>query len=255
MGSRTHHLALTLLLLGVIALTTGCATTRIEGEVDPIEPANRVFFNINETLDKHLLKPVAETYANITPRPVRTSITNFFDNLTYLNVVLNAFLQGKLDQGLSDTTRFLFNSTFGIAGLFDVATPMGLPEHEEDFGQTMAVWGVGEGAYLYLPLNGPNTISNTPDFVTSTLLNPLFYITSTILYPVSALNAINKRANLLEATNIRDEAAIDTYTFTREAYLQQRNYLNHDGNPPVTGYDDIFNDDGTDDESGVLMIK
>jgi len=255
MGSRTHHIALTLSLLGVIALTTGCATTRTERDVDPIEPANRVFFNINETLDKHLLKPVAETYANITPRPVRTSITNFFDNLTYLNVVLNAFLQGKLDQGLSDTTRFLFNSTFGIAGLFDVATPMGLPEHEEDFGQTMAVWGVGEGAYLYLPLNGPNTISNTPDIVTSTLLNPFFYITSTILYPVSALNAINKRANLLEATNIRDEAAIDTYTFTREAYLQQRNYLNHDGNPPVTGYDDIFNDDGTDDESGVLMIK
>ena len=257
MGSKIRHLAITILLLGLIGLTSGCATTQVNGGGDPIEPTNRVFFDVNETLDKHLLKPVAETYADITPQLVRTSVTNFFDNLTYLNVILNAFLQGKLDQGLSDATRFLFNSTFGIAGLFDVATTMGLPEHDEDLGQTLAVWGFGKGAFLYIPLEGPNTIRNTPDYVSSTLLNPLFYVTSTILFPVSALSTINKRANLLEATNIRDEAAIDPYTFTREAYLQQRDFLVYDGNPPVEGYDDIFGDGGSggDDSSGVLVIE
>ena len=254
MVSKTRQLSLILLLLGLSGLISGCATTQTNGNVDPIEPANRVFYNINDTLDKHLLKPVAQSYAKITPRPVRTSVTNFFDNLTYLNVVLNSLLQGKLDQGLSDATRFLFNSTIGIGGLFDVATPMGLPEHEEDFGQTMAVWGLGEGAYLYLPLNGPTTVRNTPDIVTSTLLNPFFYITSTILYPISALNTINKRANLLEATNIRDEAAVDPYTFTREAYLQQREFLIHDGNPPVKGYDDVFDDSSDNGESGGVLV-
>jgi ABC-type transporter lipoprotein component MlaA len=254
MGSRIQHRVITLLLLGLIGLTSGCATTQINGAPDPIEPANRVFFNINETLDKHLLKPIAETYVNVTPKLMRTSVTNFFDNLTYLNVILNAFLQGKLDQGLSDATRFLFNSTIGIAGLFDVATPMGLPEHDEDLGQTLAVWGLGKGAFLYIPLDGPNTIRNTPDFVSSTLLNPLFYVTNTILFPISALHTINKRANLLEASNIRDEAAIDPYTFTREAYLQQRDFLIYDGNPPVEGYDDIFDVGGEESGSGGVLV-
>lgn len=254
MVTRIQHRVITLLLLGLIGLTSGCATTQINGATDPIEPANRAFFNINETLDKHLLKPVAETYVNITPKPVRTSVTNFFDNLTYLNVILNAFLQGKLDQGLSDATRFLFNSTIGIAGLFDVATPMGLPEHNEDLGQTLAVWGLGEGAFLYLPIYGPNTVRNIPDSVTSTLLSPFYYVTSTILYPISALYAINKRANLLEATTIRDEAAVDPYTFTREAYLQQREFQIYDGNPPVEGYDDIFGNEGGESGSGGVLI-
>ena len=243
--------------IGILLITTGCATTQTGDSVgsdDPIEPANRVFFDVNETLDKHLLKPVAEVYVDITPVPVRTSITNFFDNLTYLNVILNDFLQGKVEQGLSDMARFIFNSTLGVAGLFDVATPMGLPEHDEDFGQTLAVWGVDKGSYLYIPLFGPNTIRDSADFVPSTLLNPFFYVTSSILFPVNAINTINKRANLLEASNIRDEASVDPYSFTREAHSQQREYLIYDGNPPLTGYDDIFDDDG-DEESGVLVIE
>ena len=144
----------------------------------------------------------------------------------------------------------------GIGGLFDVATPMGLPENDEDFGQTLAVWGVDEGSYLYLPFLGPNTVRDSTDYVPSTLLNPFFYLSSTILFPVTAINAINKRANLLEASNIRDEAAVDLYSFTREAYLQQREYLIHDGNPPITGYDDVFSvDDEQNDGSGVLKIE
>lgn len=233
---------------------SGCASTQTKESADnndPLEPINRISFNFNETLDQYLLKPIAEPYAKYTPEIYRSGITNFFDNLTYLNVVLNSFLQGKFVQGLSDTTRFIVNSTIGFAGLNDIATPMGLEKHKEDLGQTLAVWGVGQGSYLYIPLMGPNTIRNVPDIASSTLLNPLTYITSAILFPVSALNLINTRANLLEETNIRDEAAIEPYSFTREAYLQQRENLIYDGNPPLEGYDDIFEDvgDGASDSS------
>lgn len=236
------------LLVGGCATTKGTATQDTsERNIDPIEPANRVFYSINETLDEMLIKPVAGTYAYVTPDPVRQSISNFFSNLGYLNVILNSFLQGKGEQGWSDTSRFLINSTLGIGGLFDVADDMGFPSHEEDLGQTLAVWGVDQGAYLYLPIAGPRTVRHTPDIASSTLTNPLFYVTSSILYPVTALGVISKRAELLEATRMRDEAALDAYLFTREAYLQRRNYLIYDGNPPIAGYDAIFDmeDDNT----------
>ena len=245
--------------LALFCVLVGCATTQTTDKYtkdDSLEPANRVFFDVNETIDRALIKPVAEIYADVTPNFIRTSITNFFENLAYLNVILNDLLQGKINQGLSDVVRFVANSTMGIGGLFDVATPMGLPEHEEDFGQTLAVWGVDEGSYLYLPFLGPNSVRDSTNYVPSTLLNPFFYLSSTILFPVTAINAVNKRANLLEASNIRDEAAVDLYSFTREAYLQQREYLIHDGNPPITGYDDVFSvDDEQYDGSGVLKIE
>ncbi len=257
-GCRFFKLSKHLIFIGILSVTTGCATTGTQGDVankdDPIEPTNRVFFNVSETLDKHLMKPVAEAYVEITPAPIRTGVTNFFDNLAYLNVILNDLLQGKFEQGVNDSLRFIFNSTLGIGGLFDVASnDMGLEKHEEDFGQTLAVWGVDKGSYLYIPLQGPNTIRDTTDYVPSTFLNPFFYISSAILFPVSALNAINKRANLLEATDIRDEAAVDPYTFTREAHLQKREYLIYDGNPPVEDYDDIFSED--EESGGVLVIE
>jgi phospholipid-binding lipoprotein MlaA len=249
----------TLVLLFVVGLFAGCAGTEQKSYAspDPIEPANRAFYSFNETLDKHLIKPIAETYANITPEPIRSSITNFFDNLAYLNVILNSFLQGKFDQGFSDAGRFLMNTTLGLAGLFDVATPAGMPRHNEDLGQTLATWGVGRGTYLYLPIQGPDTARNLPNIATKLALNPLTYISGAVLFPITALNVINIRANLLDATNIRDEAAVDPYSFTREAYLQQREYLIYDGNPPTEGYDDIFDEElGTgDDEDSVLIIE
>ena len=137
-------------LLFILALS-GCATTPTDGASDPLQPVNRVGYSINDTLDNNLLKPVAEVYKDATPKLMRTGITNFFDNLNYLNVILNSFLQGKLDQGISDTLRFIYNSTFGLAGLVDVSTHIGMPAHNEDLGQTLAVWGVGQGSYLYLP--------------------------------------------------------------------------------------------------------
>ena len=235
-----------------VSLASGCASTQTKGAEtnnDTLEPVNRASFGLNETLDKYIIKPIAEPYAKYTPEVYRSGITNFFENLSYLNVVLHSFLQGKIGQGFSGITRFVVNSTLGVGGLNDIATPMGLPKHNEDFGQTLATWGVGQGSYLVIPLHGPNTVRNTPDMVTSTLLNPFWYISSAILWPVSALNIINTRANLLDATNLRDEAAIEPYTFTREAYLQQRQNLIYDGNPPIEGYDDIFDDieDGSSD--------
>ncbi|MGH8246177.1 MAG: MlaA family lipoprotein, partial [Gammaproteobacteria bacterium] len=244
------------LLLGA-ALITGCASTpdraAAEGDPDPLEPANRAFFSINETLDKYLIKPVAETYADVAPEPFRVMVTNFFDNLTYLNVILNSFLQGKFNEGFSDVGRFIINSTIGIGGLVDVATDMGMEIHDEDLGQTLAVWGAGQGPYVYLPVRGPNSARDLPGIATSYLLNPLIYVTGAVLFPVTALGIINTRANLLDETSIRDEAAIDVYSFTREAYIQRREYLIHDGNPPSEGYDDIFDEDT--DEDSVLIIE
>jgi phospholipid-binding lipoprotein MlaA len=255
-GIRLLKLLKLLVFIGILSVVAGCATTS-NGEVndDPIEPANRVFFDVSETLDKHLMKPIAEAYVEVTPTAVRTSVTNFFDNLTYLNVILNDFLQGKFNQGLTDILRFTYNSIFGIGGLFDVSTDIGMPKNDEDFGQTLAHWGFDKGAYLYIPLMGPNTVRDSTDYVPSTLLNPFYYISSAVLWPVSAINIVNTRANLLEASDLRDEAAVDPYAFTREAYLQQREYKIYDGNPPITGYDDIFGEAGDDDEAGVLVIE
>lgn len=253
----TFFAVLTSLLLAT--LLTGCATTGgdtspgLQANPDPLESVNRASFSFNESLDRYFMKPIAKGYARVTPQLVRSGVTNFFSNLAYLNVMVNSFLQGKIDDGLTDMTRFVFNSTIGIGGLVDVATPMGLEKHNEDTGQTLAVWGSQQGPYLYLPVFGPDTTRNLPNLATSYFLNPLTYVSGTILLPVTALNVINKRANLLEATNIRDEAAVDSYTFTREAYLQKRYYLIHDGNPPLEGYDDIFDNAG--DEEGQLIIQ
>lgn len=244
-------------LLLCAALISGCASTQskpgVEGDPDPLEPANRAFFSINETLDKYLIKPVAESYADVAPEPFRVMVTNFFDNLSYLNVILNSFLQGKFNEGFSDVGRFIINSTIGIGGLVDVATDMGMESHDEDLGQTLAVWGAGQGPYVYLPVRGPNSARDLPGTATSFLLNPLTYVTGVVLFPVTALGIINARANLLDETSIRDEAAVDVYSFTREAYIQRREYLIHDGNPPSDGYDDIFDEDT--DEDSVLIIE
>lgn len=239
-----------------VALVTGCASSQVKQDQetsDPIEPANRAFFSFNETLDKYLIKPAAQGYVKVTPVELRSAVTHFFDNVAYLNVILNEFLQGKVKRGFSDVGRFLVNSTIGIGGLVDVATDMGMPVHEEDLGQTLAVWGASQGAYLYLPVRGPETVRDLPDIASSALLNPLTYITGVVLFPLTALRIVNLRANLLDETNIRDEAAVDKYSFTREAYLQRRQYLIYDGNPPAEGYDEIFEDESK--QKPTLIIK
>ncbi|MDT7043929.1 VacJ family lipoprotein [Candidatus Nitronereus thalassa] len=209
---------------------------------DPIEVINRPIYHANDILDQYVGEPISRVYIDYTPEMVRSSVSNFFDNVSYLNVILNDFLQGKGKQGVEDSSRFLINSTFGALGLFDIATPLGLEKHNEDFGQTLAVWGVGQGSYLVLPFLGPNTARDVPDLGFSTVTNILFYVSNPVAVPVAVLGFIDKRSRFDQAIQIRNEVAVEPYLFTREAYLQHRNFLIYDGNPPIED-EDLFLDE------------
>lgn len=227
---------------------SGCATT--PGNIDPYENFNRKIYAFNTTFDDHIAEPVANAYTTVTPGFMQTGVSNFFRNLSNVNVILNDFLQGKLKQGFSDTGRLAINSTIGILGLFDVAKRIGLDQHDEDFGQTLAVWGVNSGPYLVLPFVGPYTLRGTPSIAVDAITNPLL----TTYPPLLGLNAINARARADGALRFIDEAALDPYVFTRESFLQWRNYLIHDGNPPVSeDFDDLEDElleaDISDEES------
>ncbi|MGH8592195.1 MAG: MlaA family lipoprotein [Gammaproteobacteria bacterium] len=243
-----------------VAILPGCATqsTLSEDESDPLEGTNRAIYDFNESLDTYVMRPVAETYVDYTPELVRDGVTNFFNNLGYINVIFNELLQGKLKQSIADIGRFTINSTLGIGGFIDIASAGSVPKHDEDFGQTLGVWGVDEGAYLVLPVLGPSSARDVPRYITSTLLNPLFYITSPIIPASGVLGAVNERSNFLEATRLRDEAALDPYTFTREAYRQRRLNDIYDGNPPLEDLDEGEEGDEGDGEeaaSNVLRIE
>ena len=251
---------ITTLLLLCVVLLAGCATlspvdqNRQAGpNVDPVDPyenINRKFYNITDTLDRHILEPVANVYIEYVPNPLRRSIGNFYDNVGYPNVVLNAFLQGKVRQGFEDTLRFAVNSTIGLFGLFDMATPMGLVQHDEDFGQTLGVWGVKTGAYLYLPFHGPSSSRDISSIPIGMVTNALFYVSSAAIFaPIGVLGIIDRRARFSDAIMIRDQAALDPYLFVREASLQQRKHLIYDGNLPPESYADSLQDDLLQDTS------
>ena len=233
---RHHNLLWVLVVFLSASFSGGCATTG-GAEGDTLERPNRVSFNFNEGLDKYFMKPVAKSYRRVTPNPLRAGVTRFFSNLYYPNTILNDFLQGKFEQGSQDVARFVINSTLGLGGLLDPASTGGLKQHNEDLGQTLATWGVGQGPYLVLPLQGPNTVRNAGNLGTSAILNPLFYVATVAALPVGVLDLISRRANLLEKSEIRDAAALDTYAFTREVYLQRRTNLIYDGDPPPTHYE------------------
>ena len=231
------------------ALLTGCATMQsADPEVpdnDPFESVNRPIYRANDFIDRRIAKPVTEAYVSYTPQPVQNSVSNFFDNVVYPNVILNDFLQGKGTQGLEDLGRFLVNTTFGFLGVWDMATPLGLEAHDEDFGQTLGVWGMDESIYLVLPFIGPSTVRDVPNLGVSTVTNILFYVPSPYVVPVALLGFIDLRARLNEAVTFRDETAVEPYLFTREAYLQHRKFLIYDGNPPID--DDLYLGDPFDD--------
>ncbi len=233
------HPALTsvsLLLLGLcLVLLGGCAS--VPGppdERDPFESYNRAMYAFNDSVDKAVIRPVAQTYKDYTPQLLQTGISNFFDNIGDLNVLVNDLLQFKLEQAVSDFGRILWNSTVGIFGLIDVASHMGLPKHDEDFGQTFAVWGVPDGPYIVLPLLGPSTARDTVGWVGDIYVDPLFTLQEdgTIYWGAIALRFIDTRADLLSASRVLEQAAIDPYIFMRDAYLQHRRNLIYDGNPP-----------------------
>lgn len=229
-----------------VPAAANAAPAESAGNDDPLEGFNRAMYAFNENLDTYVLKPVAKGYRAVLPSPVRTGVSNFFGNLHDPVIMLNNLFQGKIGNAFSDLWRFIVNTTVGIYGLFDVATPLGLEKHNEDFGQTLGKWGVGEGVYVVWPFFGPSTLRDTGGDVVDWQLYPPNHMeegsTRDKLY---ALEIVNRRAQLLEAGDILEQAAgKDPYTFVREAFRQRRKNLIHDGSPPTEAPDSIlFEDD------------
>jgi phospholipid-binding lipoprotein MlaA len=224
----------------MLAVTlSGCATNDPR---DPLEPLNRGIYKFNDTVDKAVTKPIAQGYRAVLPSPVRTSVTNFFSNIDDIFVTANNLLQFKIHSAASDFARLVTNTTFGIGGLFDVATSFGLEKHNEDFGQTLGYWGAGDGAFLMLPLLGPSDVRDAIGTGVQGYLNPVWNLNDVALRnSLTGLNVVDDRANLLDAEKVLDEAALDPYTFLRDAYLQQRRSLVYDGNPPREDLSDSDN--------------
>lgn len=237
-------------LAGLLAVLSGCASTGVHDEIrDPLEPINRITYKFNDILDRGVLYPLAAAYKDGVPPWVRTRILNFFTNLWTPMVTINDLLQGKGNQAASDAARFVLNTTFGVVGLFDVATSMGHEAHDEDFGQTLAVWGVPEGWYFVIPVLGPSTLPrDTLGWVGDYFLDPLWYADNNqVRYPLVALRAVDERSQL-PSPDALVEAALDPYVFMREAYRQRRWNLIYDGNPPPEP-EDLWEEDGAGAES------
>ena len=231
------------LVIAFAAITlTGCASIQARNPADPLEPFNRGIYQFNDVVDKAIVKPVAQGYSAVIPAPGKLMVSNFFSNLDDITVAINDLLQFKLVRAFSDGGRFLINTTVGIFGLMDIATPIGLEKHDEDFGQTLGYWGIGNGPYIVLPLLGPSTLRDSVGLYTDSRPSGLRRV-----HPVRTRNqlyftqAINHRAQLLDQEKVLDEAALDRYEFIRDSYLQRRQSLVYDGNPPREKYDDEEN--------------
>jgi phospholipid-binding lipoprotein MlaA len=208
------------------ALLAGCATVQTPTKGDPFEGLNRTIFTVNDKLDQYALKPVAQGYVWVTPQPVRDSVTNFFSNIGDVYIAANNLLQLRIADGVSDIMRIVINTVFGVGGLFDVATLAKLPKHDNDLGLTLGHYGVPAGPYLVLPLFGPSTVRDAVGSIGNYYVNPISYISpSGLSWALYGLNIINTRANLLGASNLLETAALDKYSFVRNAYLQRRQYL------------------------------
>lgn len=223
----------------VALLLAGCATLAGDRplsagqKLDPWENWNRKVFAFNEGLDENVLKPVATGYQKVVPELVRAGIGNFFANAADGWSAINLFLQGRVTDGLHDTTRFATNTVFGFAGLLDIASEFGLEHHYEDFGQTLGKWGFGAGAYIVWPLIGPSSVRETFALPLDRLATPAVLINSGgDQAAITILQAVNTRAELLGASRIIDDIALDKYSFIRDAYLARRRSLVYDGEPP-----------------------
>ncbi len=237
----------TIIMITAVALA-GCASSRPSNPADPFEPVNRSIYKFNDTVDKAVIKPVARGYKAAIPSVGRTMISNFFSNLDDIDVTANDLLQFKLVQGFSDGTRFVVNSTLGVFGLIDVASAGGLKKHDQDFGQTMGKWGIGNGPYLVLPILGPSTLRDSIGLYGDGYASPMYQMSNMrARNQAYMLRGINRRSELLDQEKILDEAMIDPYEFMRDTYLLHRKSQIYDGNPPRPKYD--YDDDQSDDNS------
>lgn len=229
-----------LALAAVLLAIAGCATTNADpsARVDPFESFNRSVHAFNDAVDQAVLKPVAKGYEAVVPRPARDMVGNFFGNLADLWTAANQLLQGKPAEAFSDLSRFVVNTTFGFGGIADVASEMGIEKHDEDFGQTLGVWGVPSGPYLVLPFLGPSSLRDAPGRGVDMLADPLNEIGSRGQENNLRLTrVIDGRVRLFPAERVLEGAALDKYSFTRDAWLQRRRNQVYDGNPPMD-YDD-----------------
>ncbi len=228
-------------LLVASLLLSGCASMS-ENQADPWESFNRPMFKFNDKLDEYVARPLAKGYQAITPAPVDRGISRFFSNLDDVQIALNNLLQFKFGNALSDVGRFGINSTLGLLGFLDVATDMGLEKHEEDFGQTLGKWGFSSGPYLVLPVIGPSSVRDGIGFAGDWVVNPIYtrIDSATISWSLYGIRYVDRRADLLKASLILQSAALDPYSFVRDSYLQRRQHLVFDGNPPLSENDDFF---------------
>lgn len=232
-GTRSAHAHGRAACVGLALALGGCASVPHQTAGDPLESMNRAVYEFNDVADRYVAKPVAQAYDKVLPGFVKTGIRNFFNNIDDVFVVANDLLQGKGTQAARDTTRLLANTIFGIFGLFDIASSRGLYKSNEDFGQTLGVWGVGGGPYLVLPFLGPSNLRDLAGFAVFTQADLIWRIDRIpVRNSLVGVRTVEARAQLLPAEGLLKEAAMDRYSFLRDAYLQRRLSLIHDGNPP-----------------------
>ncbi len=216
-----------------VSLLAGAGVSAGENPRDPYEGFNRTMFSVNEKLDKYAAKPLAKTYDTAFPLPVKASVGNFFGTVGDAWTGVNNALQGKFSDAGVDAGRLAINLTVGIFGLFDVASELGLEKHDEDFGQTLAVWGVGDGAYLFLPIIGPRHVRDAAGWAADIYVDPVGRVRPVaVRNSLAGLRSVDVRASLLPADKVVEEAALDKYAYIRDAYMQRRRNQIYDGRPP-----------------------
>ncbi|TMG83901.1 MAG: VacJ family lipoprotein [Betaproteobacteria bacterium] len=229
LGSLSRYIGL--LVAGAAMLLAGCAAA--PNKDDPFEPWNRTMYDVHQAVDGTIVKPIAQAYVTATPELIRTGISNFFGNIDDLFTGINNMLEGRGDQAGDDFGRVLLNSTFGMGGILDLASMMGITKDKKDFGITFGKWGAPQGPYFFVPLFGPTTLRDGTGTVVRIFLSPIGYINEipvrNTLYGVGYLDT---RAQALSAESVLDTAAIDRYRFLRNAYLKNRRYQVYDGKPP-----------------------
>ena len=220
-----------ILIIFTLILLSGCSYQNelTNDPKDPLENRNRSIYAFNENMDEAILEPAADGYNYITPNFLQRGFNNFFGNVNYPITIINQLLQGNLEELLQDTLRFTINTTIGVFGLFDPASSIGLPEHDEDFGQTLAVWGVQEGPYLMLPFFGPKTLRSLAGDFTDVLFNPLLNIDDTNLkIKTNLINILQDRSDLSTIEEELDNS-FDPYQFIKDSYIQNRKYKINNG--------------------------
>jgi phospholipid-binding lipoprotein MlaA len=220
-----------LMLAVCTAVLAGCAVT--PSKVDPLEPWNRAMYSVHTAVDDAVIKPVAKAYVQVWPEPVRTSVSNFFGNIDDFFTGVNDVLQGNGNRAGDAFGRVLLNSTFGLGGIFDLASMIGITKDRNDFGLTLGKWGAPEGAYLFIPLFGPTTVRDGTGVIVRIYLSPTGYIDDiAVRNAVWGLNYLDSRAQLLQSEGVLETAALDKYRFLRNAYLKNRRYQLYEGKPP-----------------------